>query len=71
LIAHTAVSLHAFNAPADLQALAREYAQKLMFSGQELSAYLCAFRKIMQPLLNEDRIGKVEHDVMHGMQPVP
>ncbi|KAG2114979.1 hypothetical protein BD769DRAFT_1673295 [Suillus cothurnatus] len=49
-------------APVDLQALAREYAQKPMFSGQELSAYLRAFRKIMQPLLNEDRIGKAEHD---------
>jgi hypothetical protein len=48
--------------PMDLQVLTREYMQKPMFSGQELSAYLCAFRKIMQPLLNEDRIGKVEHD---------
>jgi hypothetical protein len=48
--------------PADLQALAHEYAQKLMFSGQELSAYLCVFRKIMQPLLNKDCIGKAEHD---------
>jgi hypothetical protein len=37
-------------------------AQKLMFSGQELSAYLRAFRKIMQPLLNKDRIGKAERD---------
>jgi len=33
-----------------------------MFSGQELSAYLRAFRKIMQLLLNEDHIGKVERD---------
>jgi hypothetical protein len=49
-------------APVDLQVLAREYAQKPMFSGQELSAYLRAFRKIMQPLLNEDRIGKAERD---------
>jgi hypothetical protein len=49
-------------APVDLQALAREYAQKPMFSSQELSAYLRAFRKIMQPLLNEDRIGKAECD---------
>jgi len=48
--------------PADLQVLACEYTQKPMFSGQELSAYLHAFRKIMQPLLNEDRIGKAEHD---------
>jgi len=48
--------------PADLQALAREYTQKPMFSGQELSTYLRMFRKIMQPLLNEDRIGKVERD---------
>jgi len=48
--------------PADLQVLAREYAQKLMFSGWELSTYLCAFRKIMQPLLNEDCIGKAERD---------
>jgi hypothetical protein len=49
-------------APADLQVLARKYVQKPMFSGQELSTYLCAFRKIMQPLLNEDRIGKAERD---------
>jgi hypothetical protein len=48
--------------PADLQALARQYAQKPMFSGQELSTYLRAFRKIMQPLLNEDCIGKAERD---------
>jgi len=48
--------------PADLQALAHEYAQKLMISGQELSAYLRTFRKIMQPLLNEDCIGKAERD---------
>jgi hypothetical protein len=48
-------------APADLQVLACKYTQKPMFSGQELSAYLCTFRKIMQPLLNEDRIGKAEH----------
>jgi hypothetical protein len=33
-----------------------------MFSGQELSTYLRVFRKIMQLLLNEDRIGKVERD---------
>jgi hypothetical protein len=33
-----------------------------MFSGQELSAYLRAFRKIMQLLLNKDHIGKVECD---------
>jgi len=49
-------------APVDLQALAHEYAQKPMFSGQELSAYLHVFRKIMQPLLNEDCIGKAECD---------
>jgi hypothetical protein len=56
-------------APADLQALVREYAQKPMFSGQELSAYLRAFRKIMQLLLNEDCIGKVEcnHIFMEGI----
>jgi hypothetical protein len=48
--------------PVDLQALVHEYTQKLMFSGQELSTYLCAFRKIMQPLLNEDHIGKAEHN---------
>jgi len=47
-------------APTDLQVLAHEYVQKLMFSGQELSAYLCAFRKIMQLLLNEEHIGKAE-----------
>jgi hypothetical protein len=57
-------------APADLQALMREYAQKLMFSGQELSAYLCAFRNIMQPLLNEDHIGKVERDCIF-MEGIP
>jgi len=49
-------------APVDLQALACEYTQKLMFSGQELSAYLHTFRKIMQLLLNEDCIGKAERD---------
>jgi hypothetical protein len=49
-------------APADLQALACKYAQKPMFSGQELSAYLRTFRKIMQPLLNEDCIGRAEHN---------
>jgi hypothetical protein len=48
--------------PMDLQALARKYMQKLMFSGQELSTYLHAFRKIMQPLLNEDHIGKAERN---------
>jgi hypothetical protein len=55
--------------PTDLQALACKYVQKLMFSGQELSAYLRAFRKIMQPLLNEDRIGKAERDhiLMEGI----
>jgi hypothetical protein len=42
--------------PADLQVLVHDYAQKPMFSGQELSAYLHMFRKIMQPLINEDRI---------------
>jgi hypothetical protein len=57
-------------APADLQALVHEYAQKPMFSGQELSAYLRAFRKIMQPLLNEDRIGKVERDCLF-MEGIP
>jgi hypothetical protein len=56
-------------APADLQALTHKYAQKPMFSGQELSTYICTFRKIMQPLLNEDRIGKVEcdHIFMEGI----
>jgi hypothetical protein len=55
--------------PADLQALVCEYAQKPMFSGQELSTYLCMFRKIMQPLLNEDHIGKAEHNriLMEGI----
>jgi hypothetical protein len=56
--------------PVDLQALAREYAQKLMFSGQELSAYLCAFRRIMQPLLNEDCIEKAEHNYIF-MEGIP
>jgi hypothetical protein len=56
--------------PADLQVLAHEYAQKPMFSGQELSAYLHVFRKIMQPLLNEDRIGKVEHNCLF-MEGIP
>jgi len=48
--------------PVDLQVLVCEYAQKPMLSGQELSAYLHAFRKIMQPLINEDRIRKVERN---------
>jgi hypothetical protein len=56
--------------PADLQALAHKYAQKPMFSGQELSAYLHAFRKIMQLLLNKDRIGKVEPDCIF-MEGIP
>jgi hypothetical protein len=56
--------------PVDLQALTRKYAQKLMFSGQELSTYLCAFRKIMQLLLNEDCIGKVECDCIF-MEGIP
>jgi hypothetical protein len=49
--------------------LTREYVQKPMFSGQELSTYLRAFRKIMQPLLNEDCIGKAErnHIFMEGI----
>jgi hypothetical protein len=34
-------------APADLQALTCKYAQKPMFSGQELSTHLRVFRKIM------------------------
>jgi len=57
-------------APVDLQALAHEYAQKLMFSGQELSAYLRMFRKIMQPLLNKDHIGKAERDCIF-MEGIP
>jgi hypothetical protein len=57
-------------APADLQALMHEYAQKPMFSGQELSTYLCTFRKIMQPLLNEDHIGKAERDCIF-MEGIP
>jgi len=57
-------------APVDLQVLVCEYAQKPMFSGQELSAYLHAFRKIMQPLLNEDRIGKAERDCIF-MEGIP
>jgi hypothetical protein len=56
--------------PVDLQALTRKYAQKPMFSGQELSTYLCAFRKIMQLLLNEDCIGKVECDCIF-MEGIP
>ncbi|KAG1838621.1 hypothetical protein C8R48DRAFT_782359 [Suillus tomentosus] len=46
----------------DLRAIAREYANKPMPSCTELSNYLRAFRKIMQPLMDEDRIGKVERD---------
>jgi hypothetical protein len=55
--------------PVDLQALACEYAQKPVFSGQELSTYLHVFRTIMQPLLNEDCIGKAErnHLFMEGI----
>jgi hypothetical protein len=41
-----------------------------MFSGQELSTYLRAFRKIMQPLLNEDCIGKAERDCIF-MEGIP
>ncbi|KAG1873269.1 hypothetical protein C8R48DRAFT_769707 [Suillus tomentosus] len=47
---------------ADLRAIAREYTNKLMPSCTELSNYLRAFRKVMQPLIDEDHIGKVEHD---------
>jgi hypothetical protein len=56
--------------PVDLQALTCKYAQKPMFSGQELSTYLRVFRKIMQPLLNEDFIGKVECDHLY-MEGIP
>ncbi|KAG2051930.1 hypothetical protein BDR06DRAFT_888658, partial [Suillus hirtellus] len=45
---------------ADLRAIAREYANKPMPSCTELSSYLRAFRKVMQPLKDEDRIGKAE-----------
>jgi len=48
--------------PVDLQALACEYVQKPMLSGQELSTYLRAFRKIMQLLINKDYIGRAEHN---------
>ncbi|KAG2053842.1 hypothetical protein BDR06DRAFT_854891, partial [Suillus hirtellus] len=44
----------------DLQAIAHEYVNKTMPSYQELSNYLRAFKKIMQPLLAEDCIGKAE-----------
>ncbi|KAG2060013.1 hypothetical protein BDR06DRAFT_866330, partial [Suillus hirtellus] len=44
----------------DLQAIAHEYANKMMPSYQELSNYLRTFKQIMQPLLAEDRIGKAE-----------
>ncbi|KAG1848408.1 hypothetical protein C8R48DRAFT_778919 [Suillus tomentosus] len=47
---------------ADLRAIAREYANKPMPSCAELSNYLRAFRKVMQPLMDEDRIGKAERD---------
>ncbi|KAG1864068.1 hypothetical protein C8R48DRAFT_773291 [Suillus tomentosus] len=47
---------------ADLRAITREYANKPMPSCTELSSYLRAFRKVMQPLIDEDRIGKVERD---------
>ncbi|KAG2100650.1 uncharacterized protein F5147DRAFT_776858 [Suillus discolor] len=47
---------------ADLQAIAREYTNKPMPSYQELSSYLRAFKKVMQLLLAEDRIGKAEHN---------
>ncbi|KAG1850266.1 hypothetical protein C8R48DRAFT_778243 [Suillus tomentosus] len=46
----------------DLQAIAHEYANKTMPSYQELSNYLRAFKKVMQPLLAEDRIGKAERN---------
>jgi hypothetical protein len=54
----------------DLQVLGRKYTQKPMFSGQELSIYLHTFRKIMQPLLNGDHIGKVEHNCLF-MEGIP
>jgi hypothetical protein len=57
-------------APADLQVLTCEYTQKPMFSGQELSAYLRTFRKIMQPLFNENHIGKAECDCLF-MEGIP
>ncbi|KAG1867070.1 hypothetical protein C8R48DRAFT_772259 [Suillus tomentosus] len=47
---------------ADLRAIAREYANKPMPSCTELSSYLRSFRKVMQPLMDEDRIGKAERD---------
>ncbi|KAG2051378.1 hypothetical protein BDR06DRAFT_890039, partial [Suillus hirtellus] len=43
----------------DLQAIAHKYTNKTMPLYQELSNYLHAFKKIMQPLLAEDRIGTV------------
>ncbi|KAG2053735.1 hypothetical protein BDR06DRAFT_885474, partial [Suillus hirtellus] len=46
----------------DLQAIVHEYAKKTMPSYQELSNYLHVFKKVMQPLLAEDRIGKAEHN---------
>ncbi|KAG2058523.1 hypothetical protein BDR06DRAFT_876165, partial [Suillus hirtellus] len=44
----------------DLQAIVHEYVNKTMPLYQELSNYLRAFKKIMQPLLAEDCIGKAE-----------
>ncbi|KAG2050351.1 hypothetical protein BDR06DRAFT_974570 [Suillus hirtellus] len=46
----------------NLQAIAYEYVNKTMLLYQELSNYLRAFKKVMQPLLAGDRIGKAEHD---------
>jgi hypothetical protein len=56
--------------PVDLQVLVHKCTQKPMFSGQELSAYLHTFRKITQPLLNEDHIGKAECDCLF-MEGIP
>ncbi|KAG1821700.1 uncharacterized protein BJ212DRAFT_1297039 [Suillus subaureus] len=46
----------------DFQAVMCNHASKLMPLAKELSDYLCMFRRIMQPLKNEDRIGKSECD---------
>ncbi|KAG2056708.1 hypothetical protein BDR06DRAFT_844185, partial [Suillus hirtellus] len=54
----------------DLQAIAHEYANKTMLSYQELSNYLHAFKKVMQPLLAKDRIGKAKRDCIF-MEGIP
>ncbi|KAG2345440.1 hypothetical protein BDR05DRAFT_861371, partial [Suillus weaverae] len=44
----------------DLQVIVRKYVSMPMPSVEGLSAYYCAFHKVMQPLLASNRIGTAE-----------